>query len=212
MDTIDYKQLWEEKTIDYKAYRELMATQVEAGETSGPIQNESLANYTKLNHSRSSRLDRKITLKPFVEERIKLVRQPQNWLVITETWCGDAAQILPVLNKMAETSEHIQMKTIWRDENLKLMDKHLSNGSRAIPKLICLNEDFTEVLGEWGARPRDAQELVVKNKEVMAKLKDKQAKDEQYAEFQIELQKWYNANKGEDVQLEMLVEIEKWQM
>ncbi len=212
MDTIDYKELWENKTMDYQAYRELMAAQVEAGETSGPIQNESLANYTKLNHSRSSRLDKKVELKPFVEERIKLVRQPQNWLVITETWCGDAAQILPILNKMASVNEFIQMRTIWRDENLNLMDQHLSNGSRAIPKLICLNEDFSEVLGEWGARPRDAQEQVEQNKVAMAKLKDKEEKSAYYAQAQIELQKWYNANKGEDVQLEMLVEIEKWQM
>ncbi len=212
MNTIDYKQLWDEKTMDYQAYRDLMAEQVEAGETSGPIQNESLANYTKLNNSRMSRLDKKVELKPFVEERIKMVRQPQNWLVITETWCGDAAQSLPVLNKMASSNEFIQMRTIWRDENLKLMDQHLSNGARAIPKLICLNEDFSEILGVWGARPRDAQELVEANKIVMGKLKDKEAKSEQYAKFHVELQKWYNVNKGEAVQLEMLVEIEKWQM
>jgi len=212
MDTIDYEKLWGEKTMSYEAYRELMATQVEAGETSGPIQNESLANYTKLNHSRMSRLDKKVELIPLVEERIKLVRQPQNWLVITETWCGDAAQILPILNKMAATSENIQMRTIWRDENLDLMDQHLSNGSRAIPKLICLNQDFSEVLGEWGARPREAQELVEANKKVLAKIKDKETKSEQYAKAQIELQKWYNSNKGEHVQHEMLVEIEKWQM
>ena len=212
MDTIDYKELWENKTMDYQAYRELMAAQAESGETSGPIQNENLANYTKINHSRSSRLDKKTELKPLVEERIKMVRQPQNWLVITETWCGDAAQILPILNKMTEASEFIEMSTIWRDENLDLMDRHLSNGSRAIPKLICLNEDFSEVLGEWGARPRDAQELVEKNKVIMAKMKDKEQKSEHYAKFQIELQKWYNSNKGEHVQHEMLVEIEKWQM
>ncbi len=207
-----YDQLWKDNAIDYSAYRELMATQVAEGSTSGPIQNEGLSNYTKINHSRMKRLDKKIELLPSVIERVKMVRQPQNWLVITETWCGDAAQILPVIAKLAALNEYISLKLIWRDENLALMDAHLTNGSRAIPKLICLNEDFTAILGEWGARPRDAQEMVMSNKAVMTKIKDKEKKANHYNDFQIELQKWYNENKGEAVQLEMLVEIEKWQM
>ncbi|NND30989.1 MAG: thioredoxin family protein [Saprospiraceae bacterium] len=189
-----------------------MAQQVEAGATSGPIQNEKLSKFTHLNESRMSRLDRKLKLLPAVEERLKMVRQPQNWLVITETWCGDAAQILGVLNKMAETNDAIQMKLIFRDENIVLMENHLTKGARAIPKLICLNEDMSEILGEWGPRPRKAQETREKS---MATVPKKSSAEEQKAikeEIQITLQKWYNSDKGESTQLEMLVEIEKWQM
>ena len=61
-----------------------------------------------------------------------------DWLVLTEAWCGDAAQSLPIINKMAEVSDNITLRLILRDENLDVMDQFLQNGrSRSIPKLIC---------------------------------------------------------------------------
>jgi len=205
-----YQQYWD-KALGYEEYRDLMAKQTADGTTSGPIQNAAMSNYTALNERRMIRLDRKITLNPLVADRFAQVKQVQNWLVVTETWCGDAAQILPVLNKMAEQSAAINLRLIWRDENLALIDKHLTNGSRAIPVIIALNEDMTEVLGSWGPRPRDAQELVMNNKELLAKIEDKEERSAQYQIYQADLQKWYNADKGNATQIEVLVEVEKWQ-
>jgi len=204
-----YQQYWD-KALSYADYRTLMAEQAENGTTSGPIQNASMANYTSLNERRMVRLDRKITLNPMVADRLSQVKQVQHWLVVTETWCGDAAQILPVLNKMAEQSPAINLRLAWRDENLALIDKHLTNGSRAIPVIIALDENY-DVLGSWGPRPREAQDMVMNNKKVMAKIEDKEERSAHYQTFQAELQKWYNSDKGNSTQIEVLVEVEKWQ-
>lgn len=207
---INYNELWDSAALTYEEYREVMGQQAENGQTSGPNQSEAMVNYTALNEKRMLRIDRKVKLLEPVINRLKQVIQPQRWLVITETWCGDAAQILPVLQKMSEQSPAIEMEVIWRDEYPELMNQHLTNGSRAIPKLICLDADGA-VLGDWGPRPREAQAMVMNNKDVMAKIADAAERSAQYNEAQIELQKWYNKDKGEAVQLEMLVEVEKWQ-
>lgn len=209
--SMDYSTLWTNESMSYADYRQLMGQQATDGLTSGPNQGEAMIHFTALNEKRMQRIDRKAILLEPVANRMQQVIQPQRWLVITETWCGDAAQILPILDKMAEQSTAIEMRLIWRDAFPELMDAHLSNGSRAIPKLICLNDE-AEVLGEWGPRPREAQELVMSNKAKMAKIEDADERKAFYANAQIELQKWYNKDKGESTQLEMLVEVEKWQL
>ena len=60
-------------------------------------------------------------------------------LVLAEGWCGDAAQILPVINKIAEYSSLIDLKVVCRDENPELMDQFLTNGSKSIPKVIIID-------------------------------------------------------------------------
>ncbi|MEM1134986.1 MAG: thioredoxin family protein, partial [Bacteroidota bacterium] len=108
---------------------------------------------------------------------------------------GDAAQILPVLNKIAEASPNIELLTLLRDENLRLMDSFLTNGGRSIPKLIILDKKSISVKGSWGPRPKPAQDmfLVYKhNKEKVA-----------YEDFQAELQKWYLKDKAGAIQDEL---------
>ena len=85
----------------------------------------------------------------------------RKFLVITEGWCGDAAQIVPVFNKIATASlGKIDLKFVLRDQNLPLIDAHLTNGGRAIPVLIVLNESADQVLATWAPRPQVLQELL----------------------------------------------------
>merc|ERR1711916_209266 len=118
------------------------------------------------------------------------LNQKQTWLVLTEGWCGDAAQNLPIIHKMAEASNQIDLKLVLRDEHLELMDMFLTNGGRAIPKLIALDENL-EVLFTWGARPSIATKMVADYKAAHGKLDDALKKD---------LQVWYNKNKGLNLQ------------
>jgi len=105
------------------------------------------------------RLDHTVEVIPELKEYVQRISAPQTWLVITEGWCGDAAQIIPVLNKVAELNKNIQLKFLLRDENLELMDKYLTNGrSRSIPKIIVLDEN-NEELFNFGPRPKELQEL-----------------------------------------------------
>ena len=75
------------------------------------------------------------------------------WLVLTEGWCGDAAFIVPMLATIEQAlPDKVKLKLLLRNQNLDLMDAHLTNGGRSIPKLIVLDKDLQE-LGTWGPRP-----------------------------------------------------------
>ncbi|MAD97604.1 MAG: thioredoxin family protein [Flavobacteriaceae bacterium] len=176
--------------ISYQAYRELVSKLLSEGKSTGPNQTEALTHYSMLNNKRMDRLDKKITISESTKTALSKLNQKQTWLVLTEGWCGDAAQNLPIIHKMAEASNQIDLKLVLRDEHLELMDMFLTNGGRAIPKLIALDENL-EVLFTWGARPSIATKMVADYKAAHGKLDDAFKKD---------LQVWYNKNKGLNLQ------------
>ncbi len=149
--------------------------------------------YMKMNWQRTKRISK--TFKFNDEEIIKLNHLDfQKWLVISEHWCGDASQILPILNEFQKFSDNkIEMKIIYRDEHLDLIDQHLTNGGRAIPKIVFLDENFN-LLKDWGPRPKLAQELVVK-------LRSNPETAENYSE---ELHKWYAQDKQKEIVKEII--------
>lgn len=174
-------------SISYRAYNEMVQGLVKEGKTSGESQHEDLVYYTKLNAQRAKRLNKTTKLDPQSEAIVLSLKEKYTWLVLTESWCGDAAQILPLLNKLAEASPNIELRLVLRDENLELMDTFLTNCGRSIPKLIMLNSDG-EVVGTWGPRPVEAQNFY----DAWKNSADKPP----YKEFQAELQKWYLYDKG----------------
>ncbi|AZJ34101.1 thioredoxin family protein [Tenacibaculum singaporense] len=179
-----------EKAFSYSEYRDLVSDLIAQGKSTGPNQSDDLLNYSKLNDKRMKRLDKTVKLTEETLAKIKDVKEPQTWLVLTEGWCGDAAQNLPVINKIAEENPNINLKLVLRDENLELMDEFLTNGGRSIPKLIALNKE-NEVINTWGPRPTIATKMVVDYKEKHGSLD---------ADFKTDLQVWYNKNKGENTQ------------
>ena len=74
-----------------------------------------------------SRLDKKIQLSQETLLTLKKIDKPITWLVLSEGWCGDAAQTLPVINKIANESDLISLKIIFRDEHDELMNYFLTN-------------------------------------------------------------------------------------
>ena len=138
--------------MNYSAYMALTEQLVNEGRTSGPNQSEAYVYYTKLNLQRMNRLNKTITIPTELSELIAQKAQHWTWLIITEPWCGDAAQCVPALEKLALCSPNIQTKYILRDENPEVMDAYLTNGGRSIPKLICLDVQLQEVF-TWGPRP-----------------------------------------------------------
>ncbi|MEP6550917.1 MAG: thioredoxin family protein [Gemmatimonadales bacterium] len=82
-------------------------------------------------------------------------------LVLTEDWCGDSVNIVPIIAKLTQSVSGMDMRMLKRDENLDIMDTHLTGGkSRSIPIVILLNPKFQEC-GWWGPRPRGIQKWVV---------------------------------------------------
>lgn len=180
----------------YASYRQLIDELLAQGLTTGPNQSEALLHYAKLNEQRMSRLDKTVQLLPEVTAELARLRQDYVWLVLTEGWCGDAAQIVPVLDAMARASGgHLATRYLLRDENLDLMDRYLTGGvSRSIPKLVVLRADTLTEVAQWGPRPAEAQHLLLE-------LKAQGASHEEYAE---RIHAWYAKDRTRSTQLELL--------
>jgi len=100
------------------------------------------------------RIDKQVQINAPLHQLIQENQQAVEWTILSEAWCGDGAQIIPVIAKIAAISpETIDLKIILRDENPEIMDAYLTNGSRSIPKLICKDRESGKVLGTWGPRP-----------------------------------------------------------
>ena len=183
-----------QKGISYVAYRTLISDLLASGKSSGAVQSEALLTYSKLNDKRMKRLDKTSKLTQETIVALKSIDTPVTWLVLTEGWCGDAAQSLPIINKIASESTQITLKIILRDDHEELMNHFLTNGGKSIPKLIALNFD-NEVLNTWGPRPSIATKMVKDYKEKYGQLD---------ASFKQALQIWYNKDKGVNIQENIL--------
>jgi hypothetical protein len=182
------------KALSYEAYEQLIADLLARGQTTGPDQSEAFIHYTQLNQQRMHRLDKTTLLLPSVEAMIGSIPVGQTWLVLTEAWCGDAAQSLSVMNAMAALNPLISLRLLLRDENLELMDRYLTRGvARSIPKLIGLDTLTREELFTWGPRPAVLQELFYKM----------QADGLEYHLIKEELQRWYNKDRTISIQDEL---------
>src|SRR5690348_14474493 len=147
------------KGINYEEYRRMIDAFIMIGKSTAKKDSENLLEYSKLNVARMNRLDKTIELIPELKEVVDRIDAPQTWLVLTEGWCGDAAQTIPVLDKIVKLNSNIELKFLLRDENPELMDEYLTNGkSRSIPKLIALDENNDELFN-WGPRPKVLQEM-----------------------------------------------------
>lgn len=181
--------------MSYEEYRELVHSLAKHRQTTGEDQLESLINYTELNDRRMNRWDKTFKFPKEAEERILKVKSKLVFLVLSESWCGDASPSLPLMNKISELNPNIEFKIVLRDEHLALMDVFLTNGSRSIPKLIVLDEENEEVIGEWGPRPSIATQMAKAYKQEHGVLT---------AEFKQDLQVWYNKDKGQNILSDLL--------
>lgn len=188
--------------MSYSDYNKLLLQEMALGRTTGPDQSEWLVEYARLNLMRMKRLDKTTVLVEELRAVLDSLQKPQLWVVLTEGWCGDAAQIVPVLAKVAAYSPKIGLKLLLRDEWPQVMDAYLTRGTRSIPKLIALEPQTLEELGTWGPRPRKAQQLVDEFKANP----DGRSKEE----FTLMVHKWYTDNKTLDTQLELLECIRSW--
>lgn len=189
----DIKQIIKDsltKSMSYAEYRTLVSTLVESNSNTGNEVTEALANYTMLNDRRMKRWDKTVKIDEGIADSIKNKTLNQTWVIITESWCGDAAHVMPVINKIASLNEGISFRVVLRDQNELLMDQFLTNGSRSIAKLIVLDNASEEVIATYGPRPTTATALVNDYKAKHGGLTP---------EFKEELQKWYNKDKGQTV-------------
>jgi hypothetical protein len=179
----------------YVDYRNYINNILKEGKSTGKEQSEALTHYSELNEARMNRLEKTVKISTEIIQKLNQLNGDYIWLVISEGWCGDAAQILPVIYKMAELSKKIDLKIVFRDENEDLMNLFLSNGTKSIPKLIILDKNTLEVLSDFGPRPIGAKQLILDYKAKHG-IVDENAKTN--------LQLWYLHDKGLSIQKEIL--------
>lgn len=153
-----FSEYWNQG-MSYKEYRQLLTDLLAEGKTTGDNHSQDMLQYAKLNLQRMKRVEK--TFQP-VDELLQEKEQPQKavyWLVLTEGWCGDAAQTTAAMAAIADLLPGVEIRFLLRDQNLELMDQFLTRGGRAIPLIIFLDADFN-LLGRWGARPAELQTLI----------------------------------------------------
>ena len=137
-----------------------------------------------------------------LKKEIGKINGKWDWIILAESWCGDGAQSIPILAKMASLSENINFKVVLRDENPSLMDEYLTSGTRSIPKLICVDHSTHEVLGSWGPRTKYILQLAAEFK--------KQNPTASHDEFVKHLHLWYAKDAGKSLQEEFSGLIGEW--
>lgn len=196
--TTDYKSYIAKSVLfeDYlKAFEDVVETNIKLPEEK-QIHN---FKYYPLNLQRTHRILKQYVVTDELLNAINALDKPLHWLVITEPWCGDASQIVPIIAKIAQASEgKIQLHLVYRDENLELINQHLTNSGRAIPKILQLDDEYNFV-AHWGPRPAAAQQLMLSLKE----------QGIPHDDFITTVHKWYAENKAADISTELLALIKE---
>lgn len=189
-----------EKSITFADYLKLIDDLLAAGKTTGANQSEAMFNYGKLNRQRMKRLEKTVELNESLKEAARKINRKMIWLIITEGWCGDAAQNIPVIEKIAAENRNIKTRYVLRDENLALMDKHLTHNARSIPKLIAFDAETLEEIGTWGPRPKAAMDYFFEMK----------AEGLEKAQMMENMQRWYLQDDEQSLQAEFETLLERW--
>ncbi|HEX7757587.1 MAG TPA: thioredoxin family protein [Niabella sp.] len=161
-------------------------------QTEAPYNNESYLQYTKMNRARSNRWLKQDPLNDETRTMIAGIQKKQQWIVITEPWCGDAAHIVPVLYLMSRLNDAINFRLQLRDTDSEI-EQYLTDGTKSIPILVVRDEKGKDLF-HWGPRP-------AVTKIVYEALKEKKA---DFEEMKTVLQQAYNADKGMGIQQEVI--------
>ncbi len=150
-------------------------------------------NFLRLNNHRMRRLLKTYSVSPELRHIVEQINESQIWLTLSEDFCGDSAQSLPIISKIAELNPMISLRILSRDDHLDLMDRYLTDGKRGIPKLIAIDKNFNEIFN-WGPRPKEAAKVFIDS------LESGKDKDEAYTD----LHTWYSKDRGKAIEAEFI--------
>lgn len=175
----------------YTEYRDMVVKLAEQKKCTGELTPEHI-DATVINAQRMKRIDKQCEIDNDLTQIINSISKKYTWILLVESWCGDGAQCVPVISKMAELNPNIELKLVLRDENPELIDAFLTNGSRSIPKLIFTHNNH--VIDTWGARPKAIQKMVTEFKQANPNVS--------HEDFVLNLHLWYARDKTQSIQNE----------
>ncbi len=183
-----------DKSINYIEYKNLINELFNQGKTTGDDQSQEMIDYTKMNINRMNRLEKTVELNNELITEVNKIDSKYYWVCMTEAWCGDAAQILPIIDKVCLLNSNIDLKILLRDENPEVINDNLTNGSKSIPKLIILDNNLNKIIS-WGPRPQILNDFVSEYKK---------RPDFSKAEMIKEIQMWYNKDNTKSLQSDIV--------
>lgn len=187
--------------MTFEAYLDFFKEIIEKENPSAPYDDADYMEYARLNWSRVNRWLKTGVIKEELKQLIQEINSPQKWIVITEPWCGDAAHLTPFIYMIARNNPLIHLEFELRDSEPFRIQQYLTNGSQSIPKLIIKNQEDEDFV-VWGPRPQKAQDYFLSLKE----------KNMEHEQIKLELQKWYNEDKGQSIQDEFINIFQKAQV
>jgi hypothetical protein len=147
-----------------------------------------------LNYQRTTRILKTFSVTAEIRHALEAIELPQQqWMVLSEPWCGDSAQCLPYLAKLAECTPRIRLRILLRDEHPDIMDQYLTEGTRGIPKLVAFDGEGEELF-RWGPRPAGAQEEFLRARQ--------EGLEKRQALGRVHL--WYARDRGKEIQKEII--------
>jgi hypothetical protein len=185
-----------EKGISYEDYLIKVKDQMDQLQSEGDP--NAYVQYYSLGLTRMERWNKTFQLSDDQISRLEKITPNFQVLTISEGWCGDASQILPIVDIIFKQLG-VEHKIVFRDENLELMDEFLTHGARSIPIVIGVDKEGNEIF-RFGPRPVYGMELLKKNKE----------NPEEYSthQFHKDLQIFYNQDKGKAIFNELFEKIQ----
>lgn len=177
--------------MNAQEYKTLFEDIVNGRYTVPPYDDPYYLNYVKLNTARTNHWEKKGEISEGLKNVLEQIDKKQTWILITEPWCGDAANSVPLIEKMAQLNHNINLDIELRDSGSQIED-YLTNGGKSIPKLIVRDDDGNDLF-VWGPRPKETQELVIKQKDLDL------TQDEKYTT----ILQWYLKDKGVSIQEEI---------
>lgn len=145
-----------------------------------------------LNLQRMTRIGKTFTPSAETVELMRGISSPQRWMIISEPWCGDSAQSIPIIARIAELSTAVELRCVLRDRHPGVMDLFLTDGARSIPKLVAFSPEG-EILFQWGPRPAGGMAVVA---EAKAEGVSKQVREER-------LHRWFAGDRGAQMEKEL---------
>lgn len=176
--------------MNFIEYQGLLQQLHEIKSVTGADKSEEMVQYSELNFARFNRLLKTTEINEDIKQEISKSHLEIHFLVLTESWCGDAAQIIPVFEKMIAHNPRWSSEYRLRDENEELMNQYLTNGGKSIPVFVPFRSDGTQMHNKWGPRPENLQTTIDEwKKEGITK-----------EEWIVRVQKWYTADKTQSIQ------------
>ncbi len=82
------------------------------------------------------------------------------FLVLTEDWCGDSSQFVPVAARLADEIEGLEIRFLLRNEHLEFASQYRNTSGRQPIPVIILLDDCGREIGVFLERPARSSEMM----------------------------------------------------